>query len=211
MQLSTQKGQVNYSDALNNPNNFEQAMKMASFLAGSRLIPKEFRGEPQNCLIALYMSATLKVSPFEVMKGTYIVNGTPAFSAKFAIALANRSGVFDTRLMGETTGKNSDDLKVRVHTSIKDEKISCSFSLAQAKKAGWYDKPTSYWKVDPEQMCFYRASLALIRRYAPEILMGMYVEEELEDTVQTVQSCQNEAIAAMNNQYKPITNHNQNV
>lgn len=202
-EIATQESSVDYGLALNSSAAFEQAMKMAKFLSQSTLIPKDYRGKPADCLIALQMAGTLSVSPFEVMQGLYVVHGRPSFSAKFAIALANRSGVLETRIKFMTEGKDTPQLKVTACSSMEGDGVQASFSLRQAENAGWTKKEMSYWKTDPEQMCCYRAALALIRRYCPEVLMGVQTEHEVMDLQEKPE---NEAIKIMNEKSGKLKN-----
>jgi hypothetical protein len=54
-------------------------------------------------------------------------------------------------------------------------------SLEMAIKEGWYTKNGSKWVTMPELMLRYRAAAFFGRLYAPDILMGMHTEEEIED------------------------------
>ena len=35
------------------PQNFDQALTFSKYLAGSDMVPKDFKGKPENCLIAM--------------------------------------------------------------------------------------------------------------------------------------------------------------
>ena len=57
---------------------FEVAQRMATALASSTIVPKDYQNNPGNCLIALEMANRLKTSPMMVMQNLYVVNGRPA-------------------------------------------------------------------------------------------------------------------------------------
>ena len=50
-----------------------------------------------------------------------------------------------------------------------------------AKKEGWFQKAGSKWQTMPELMLKYRAAAFFGRLYAPEIMMGMHTEFEIQD------------------------------
>lgn len=54
-------------------------------------------------------------------------------------------------------------------------------SIDLAKKEGWYNKSGSKWKTIPELMLHYRSASFFGGLYAPDVLMGMYTAEEVED------------------------------
>ena len=178
---NTDNSLVDYGQALNNAASFEQAMKMSTFLSKSLFIPKEFQNKPADCLIALQMAGNLGVSPFEVMKGIYIVHGKPAFSSQFAIGLANLRGPFESNISFETTGTGA-EMTVYAEATLKKtgKKVKASFSMQQAIDAGWAGRNPNY-KAIPEQMLSYKSAMMLIRKTCPEILMGMRTIEELSD------------------------------
>ena len=54
-------------------------------------------------------------------------------------------------------------------------------SMGMAKLEGWYDKPGSKWQTMSELMLRYRAATFFKNLYCPEITMGIYVADEIED------------------------------
>jgi hypothetical protein len=54
-------------------------------------------------------------------------------------------------------------------------------SMQMAKEEGWSTKSGSKWKTMPQLMLRYRAAAFLIRTTAPEIGLGLYTTDELQD------------------------------
>lgn len=81
-----------FSDA----ENFNTALRMASALAKSTVVPKAYQGNEGNCLIAIEMAARINTSPMMVMQNLYIVNGNPAWSSQWIIAMINSNADGDT-------------------------------------------------------------------------------------------------------------------
>jgi hypothetical protein len=172
---------ANYANAIYNASDFEKAAKMAAFLSKSTFIPRQFQNKPSDCLIAMQMAASLRVTPFEVMKGIYVIDGKPAFTAQFALALVNRFGPFDAPIKCRTTGSGL-ELCVTAYAKFAgtEEEATATATMKGAHAAGW-TKNRNYEAI-PEQMLFYKAALMLIRRYCPHILMGMLTEDEVKST-----------------------------
>ena len=81
--------------------NFALALKMAEALAGSTIVPQNFQKSPQNCLIAIEQANRLGMSPFLVMQNLFIIQGRPAWSSSWIIAMVNKSGLYDMDLQYE--------------------------------------------------------------------------------------------------------------
>lgn len=169
----------------NNQSNFELAMRTATMLSKSSLVPKNFQGEKgvADCVIAINMAMRMGADPLMVMQNLYIVYGKPSFSSTFLIATFNTLKEF-SRLKFEYNDESGDKKGCRAYATEFSTGEKCYGSwvtLGLAKSEGWYDKSGSKWKTMPDQMMMYRAAAFFIRVYAPEISMGMQTREELLD------------------------------
>ncbi len=158
----------------------KELWNFASALSRSTIIPKAFQGQPANCFVALDMANRLGASPMEIMQNVYVVHGTPGFSAKYAIGMANKSGVFKGPICFEETGKG-DSLSVTAYAIVRETEqrveFTCDMAMARAEK--WTSNPK--YKTMPGLMLRYRAATLLIRTSCPEVLLGMHTADELED------------------------------
>lgn len=165
---------------------FEHAQRVAKMLCQSDLIPKEFKGNVQNTMIALEMANRIGASPLMVMQNLYIVHGKPSFSSTFIISAINSCKRFDPlRFDVQGTG---DEMSCIAWTTEKGktERIEGpAVTMKMAKLEGWIDKSGSKWKTMPELMIRYRAAAFFGRLYAPEIMMGMSTREEVMDIQHT--------------------------
>ncbi|MFP5528177.1 hypothetical protein ACLGL1_06865 [Peptococcus simiae] len=169
---------------------FKLMQRVAQMFAQSSLVPKNYQGNVSDCVIALNMAQRMNADPLMVMQNLYIVNGRPSFSSSFLIATFNASGRFSS-MQFEFAG-SKDDAKCRAYAKELDSGIVLQgswVSIQLAKDEGWYDKtdrngkPVSKWRTMPQQMLMYRAAAFFIRAYAPEIAMGMYTTDEVEDFI----------------------------
>jgi hypothetical protein len=56
---------------------FREALEAAKFLAGSNLVPKDFRGKPQDILICWQYGAELGLKPMQSLQSVAVINGRP--------------------------------------------------------------------------------------------------------------------------------------
>lgn len=160
-----------------------------------------------NCLIALNMANRMGADPLMIMQNLYLIEGRPAWSSTFIIAGINSCGRFGT-LNFEFTELGNRDIQYQESTGYSRNKqyvnktanideFSCvawaidkatgntvrstPITLELAIKEGWYFKKGSKWLTMPRQMAQYRAAAFFGRVYAPEVTMGIYTKDEVED------------------------------
>jgi len=170
---------------------------LAKALSTSDLCPKQFRGKPADIAIVLHQAETLGCDPQSALQNVFVVKGTPGYSSKFLIALANRSGVFrgPIRFRYEGTGNA---LTVTAWAKLAEDGgivESIPVSMELAKNAGWTSND-AYQKT-PALMLAYRAAAFLIRLSCPEVTMGMLSVEELQDMAHYPASASAEATATV--------------
>jgi hypothetical protein len=177
--------EVNTSGYFGNIDVFADGQRMAKALAAADFVPKEFKDNIPNCLIALDMSIRLKANPLAVMQNIYMVHNKPSWSSQFLIACVNKSGLFKTPLRYRFSGKEGTDEYGCVAWAVDNsgETLeSTKITMKMAKEEGWYGKNGSKWKSMPEQMLRYRAATFFARAYCPELTMGMMTNDEVRDT-----------------------------
>lgn len=165
---------------------FETGQRMANALSSSNIVPQNFQG-PQNlgsCLIALDLAARMGLNPLVLMRGLYVVHGTPSFSGQFLAALINSSGLYKTKLKYEQVGevgKPSFGYRCFAYDWDGDKIYGPAVSMQTAASEGWISKNPK-WKSIPEMMLKYRAAAWFQRTNCPELTFGIPTREEVEDT-----------------------------
>lgn len=159
----------------------KQMWNYATALSRATIIPKAYQGQPANCFVALDMANRLRVGVMEIMQNTFVVHGTPGFSAKYVIAQANRSGVFKGPIQFETTGRGTKNLSVRAYATVTEtgQEVEFIVDMKMAEAEGWTKNPK--YRTMPELMCAYRSATLLVRLYCPQVLLGLSTSDELED------------------------------
>lgn len=168
---------------LMNPQQFEHVQRVAKVYATSNIVPQQYQNNLANCIIAMEIAHRLKVNAFMFMQNSFVVSGKPGLEAKLAIALCNQRGPFRGPIRFRFTGSNED--RTRACTAYASHKngdvCECTVSWQEVQKEGWDRKSGSKWLTMPDQMFAYRSAAWLIRRYCPEVIMGLPTNDELAD------------------------------
>lgn len=157
------------------PQNFEQALTFSNYLAESDMVPKDFKGKPGNCLIAMQWGAELGLKPLQSLQNLAVINGRPALWGDAVIALVLSSPVCDY----VTEDDDGETATCRVKRKGGQEQVR-TFSMEDAKRAGLAGKQGP-WMQYPKRMRQMRARAFALRDVFPDVLRGMAVAEELQD------------------------------
>ena len=163
--------------------NFIMAMQMAKALSESTIVPQTYQKNTSNCLIAIEQAQRMNISPLMVMQNLYPIQGKPSWSSKFLIASINASRKFDMELQyDETKDKDGKPYSCVAWTMKNGRRIEgMEVNMQMAKDEGWLGKNGSKWKTMPQLMLRYRAASFFSSLNCPELTMGIYTKEEIED------------------------------
>lgn len=169
---------VPVANIFNDPVMFDHYQRIAVMFSKSTLVPPHMQNVA-NCLIALDIGNRLNEQPLTVMQNIYVVSGRPGWKTEYVIARANRSGVFKGRITWKTTGSGA-DLAVTATATLADtgEAVDATCDMAMARAEEW-TRNKKYTSM-PEHMLRWRSAAFLIRLYAPEVMLGIPVIEEIE-------------------------------
>lgn len=178
-QVATQN--QNSLSIFSNGESWSLAVKMATSLAQSTIVPKDFQGNANNALIAIELANRLQTSPFMVMQNLYVVYGRPSWSAQYIISMINGSGKYDMELQyEEKNDKSGKPFSCQCWTEKAGRKVTGPIiDMDMAKAEGWVDKNGSKWKTMPQIMLRYRAASFFGRMNCPELTLGIYTREEV--------------------------------
>lgn len=158
------------------PQTFEQALTFSTYLADSDLVPKDFKGKPGNCLIAMQWGSELGLKPLQAMQNLAIINGRPSLWGDAVIALVRGSPLCESII--ETDDGNTATCKVKRRGEAEQMR---TFSMEDAAAAGLKGKQGP-WAQYPKRMRQMRARAFALRDVFPDVLRGLPVAEELMDT-----------------------------
>ena len=173
-------------DIFRSSQSFELAQRMSRALASSTIVPNEYRENVGNCMIALEMANRMSVSPLMVMQNLHIINGRPAWSSQYIVAMINNSKKYQTELQYEMQGEGDEKSCYAYAFDKNGHKVTGpTISIEMAKSEGWYNKNGSKWKTMPEVMLRYRAAAFFGRLNCPDMIMGIYTSDEIVELADT--------------------------
>lgn len=176
------------------PQTFEQALTFCDYLADSDLVPKDFKGKPANCLIAIQWGAELGLKPLQALQNLAIINGRPALWGDAVIALVRSSPLCEYITEADDGGT----AVCRVKRRGESEEIR-TFSMDDAKVAGLLGK-SGPWTQYPKRMRQMRARAFALRDVFPDVLRGMPIAEEIMDVPQAGAASSEQQRAAIEGQ-----------
>lgn len=157
------------------PQTFEQALTFSQYLADSDMVPKDFKGKPGNCLVAIQWGMEIGLKPLQAMQNIAVINGRPSLWGDAVIALARNSPMCE--YIVETCTDTLATCKVKRRG--EPEQIR-TFGMEDASKAGLKGKQGP-WAQYPKRMMQMRARAFAIRDVFPDVLKGLPVAEEVMD------------------------------
>lgn len=157
------------------PKSLDEAMRFADILSKSSIVPKDFKDNPGNCLVAIQWGAELGLQPMQAMQNIAVINGRPAVWGDAVLALVSASPSFQDI---EETLVNG----VATCTVIRKGRtpVTRTFSEADAKAAGLLGKPGP-WTQYKNRMLQMRARAFAVRDCFADVLKGMPIAEEIQD------------------------------
>jgi len=160
---------------------FEHCYRIAQMMSRASLIPKHLKGDgPEqtaaNCFLVVNQSLRWEMDPFAVAPETYEVGGKLGFQGKLVAAVVNARAGLSERLAYTFNDKKGDELEVTVTGKLRGETESRSVSVT-VKEARTQNQ---MWTKDPYQKLCYTGATKWARRHCPEIMLGVYTDDDLE-------------------------------
>ena len=159
---------------------FDDAFRFAKMVAASDFAPKDFRGKPESCLLAIQHGSEVGLSPMQSLQSIACINGRPSVWGDAALALVIGSPVCE--YVRETVDGDGDAMVATCEAKRRGyEKASVvRFGVADAKKAGLWGK-TGPWQSYSRRMLQMRARGFALRDAFPDVLRGLVTAEEAQD------------------------------
>lgn len=175
----------NATQLLFNPAAMQQIHELAKCMASSKItVPKHLQGSPADCMAIIMQSARWGMDPFAVAQKTHLVNGNLGYEAQLVNAVVSSShairGRFQYRYSETAWPANGG----------KDDWVQVGAVLAGESSVTWGEKlypaaltvkNSPLWKTSPKQQAGYVAVKYWARLYCPDVILGVYTREELDD------------------------------
>jgi hypothetical protein len=159
---------------------FEDAFRFSQMVAKSDFAPKDFRGKPESCLLAIQHGAEIGLSPMQSLQSIAVINGKPSVYGDTALAVCKGSPVCEW--VRETIeGEGEHMVAVCQAKRLGDaQPVESRFGVAEAKKANLWGK-AGPWTQYPRRMLQMRARGFALRDAFPDVLRGLVTAEEAAD------------------------------
>lgn len=154
-----------------------EIMEFAKMMAVSRAaVPVIFRENPGACLAVCIKAHHLGFEPFSFASKCYFVNEQLAYEAQLINAIIIRRAPFTKRptLTYEGAGVTR---KCIVTLHFKEPDGDMVYESPEIKSITTKNSPL--WTSDPDQQLAYYSVRAAARRYCPDVILGMYDQDEM--------------------------------
>jgi hypothetical protein len=140
-------------------------------------VPKHLHGKPADCLAITLQAMRWRMDPYVVGSKTHVVNGNLGYEAQLVVAVLKNSGAVKGRPHYEYRG-DGNALECRAgFVPAGEDAIVWTEWLSIA---GITTKNSPLWKVNPKQQFGYLQARNWARLYAPDALLGIYTDDELQ-------------------------------
>lgn len=189
----------------------DSMMRLADIMAkGRSTIPEHLRGNSADCAAVVMQAVQWRMNPFAVAQKTHLVNGTLGYEAQLVNAVIQSSGVTEDRFAYEWFGpwekiigktkvinvpakgdkkeyqfrvpdygmQDENGLGIRVSCTLKGESAPRVLELLLVQASV---RNSPLWATDPKQQLAYLAVKRWTRLYAPDVILGVYTPDELEE------------------------------
>jgi hypothetical protein len=176
------------------PTTLDEGWRLAQMMAKSDLVPKSFRGHPEDVLVAIQLGTEIGFAPMQALQSIAVINGRPSVWGDGFLALIMGSALYrdhdeyyevdGARVEGLTADALKKDTTAAVCTFWrrgKPEPVTRRFTVGQAKKAQLFDKRDTPWITYPDRMLLMRARSWAGRDCFPDLLRGIRTAEEALD------------------------------
>lgn len=169
--------------ALMSPKNGRELMDMANLMAKSGQMVRDFyRNNPGDCAALIMICQPYGFNPFMVSWKTYKASKNAdapiSYEAQLIGAMVNASAPIKGRLKYEYEGVGP-ELKCTVTGVDRETGEPIVYTSPKIKDIKIQNSPL--WKADPEQQLGYFSARSWARRHFPELLLGIYAREEIDE------------------------------
>ena len=158
------------------PTSMRELEALAKHAADSRFFGA---ANPSQAILIMMAGKDLGLSYTQALRAFHVIEGRPALSADgmVAVCLAHKEVCEYFRVVDSSGERATVETK-----RVGDPARKMTFSIEEARTAGLV-KAGSGWAKWPGRMCLARAKSFLARETYPDLLMGLYDDDELRDSV----------------------------
>ena len=159
------------------PTNINEAMSLAGMICNSQLCPPNYKGKPEDTLVAMMMGNEVGLNPMQAIQNIAVINGRPSIYGDALMALVQNHPAF------VSVEESFDDKTMTASCTVQrknGEKHTQTYSAADATTAKLWAK-AGPWTNYPKRMLAMRARGFALRNQFADALAGLITTEEAED------------------------------
>lgn len=159
------------------PRNYDEVYKMATMMAKTNMVPKDFINKEANIVVAIQLGLEVGLLPMQALQNIAVINGRPCVWGDAMLALVRASGLLESFLeQGDTDYATCEAKRFNEPHSVKH-----TFTKQDAERAGLWNK--EIWKKYPQRMLQMRARGWVLRDLFADVLKGIGSAEEQRDII----------------------------
>lgn len=155
-----------------------QVMEFAKLMAIAGVaVPPHCQGNPGVCLAITVKAVAWRMEPFAVAEKSYVVNNRVGYESQLVHAVVEARAPIQKRLdvRYEGAGPTRTCTVIGMFTDGEERE----YTTPEIGSIKTQNSPL--WKSDPDQQLWYFAVRSWARRWCPEVLLGVYTREELDE------------------------------
>ena len=123
------------------PASFSELVQFAQMAAKSQLVPKEYRNQPEDIMLAVQLGSEVGLRPMQALQNIAVINGRPAVWGDALPGLCKASPVYHDII---ETWEHEQDAGLLTAVCIAKRHgstpVTARFSVMDAKRAGLWTK-----------------------------------------------------------------------
>jgi hypothetical protein len=160
------------------PQSMEELYKFASLVSSTDFAPKDFRGKPDACFVAMVYGRNLGIGALQSIQNIAVINGRPSTYGTLYWAIVISHPEF------EDCVEESDEKQATVTLTRKGRTPkTATFSMQDAIKAG-LDKKLDTWGKYPKALLLWRARHIVADFLFADALKGIAPREVVQDYIE---------------------------
>lgn len=190
-EMNAQPSTMNGVSMMLSADGMDRIIKFSELMsAGKVSVPTHFQNKPADCMAIVMQSMRWGMDPFVVAQKTHVINGTLGYEAQLVNAVVTSSTAVQGRFHFEYGGewdriggvapdkRDESGLFIKVGAILRGEsEITWGepVYLADVKT-----RNSPLWKTQPKQQIAYLGIKYWARLYCPEVLLGVYTPDEID-------------------------------
>lgn len=160
--------------------NASELMEFAKIMAVSGVaLPAHMRNNVGVCIAICVQAIEWRMSPFAVANKSYVVNDRVSYESQLIHAVIEQRAPLTKRLRHSFAGEG-EQRTCTVVGYVRGEDEPFSYTSPPFGKI--QPKNSPLWKTKPDLQLFYNASRDWARMFFPDVIMGVYSDDEIAES-----------------------------